>query len=100
MEVSPSLFYLLLVLSKPIHGYQIMQEVKTVSKGSVSMGAGTCYGLIARCLKEHLIRLVNEEDRRKVYEITNLGKQVLQEEIDRLQAQLRDVQEFNGGKHD
>jgi DNA-binding PadR family transcriptional regulator len=100
MEVSPSLFYLLLVLSKPIHGYQIMQEVKMVSKGTLTMGAGTCYGLIARCLKENLIRLVSDKDRKKVYQITSLGQQVLQEEIDRLQIQLRDALDYQGGKHD
>jgi DNA-binding PadR family transcriptional regulator len=100
MEVSPSLFYLLLVLSKPIHGYQIMQEVKMVSKGTLTMGAGTCYGLIARCLKENLIRLVSDKDRKKVYQITSLGQQVLQEEIERLQIQLRDAVDYQEGKHD
>jgi DNA-binding PadR family transcriptional regulator len=100
MEVSPSLFYLLLVLSKPIHGYQIMQEVKMVSKGTLTMGAGTCYGLIARCLKENLIRLVSDKDRKKVYQITSLGQQVLQEEIERLQIQLRDAMDYQEGKHD
>ena len=57
MEISPSLFHFLLVLLKPLHGYQIMQEVEKASGGELTMGAGTCYGLIARCLQEKLIEL-------------------------------------------
>ena len=81
MEISPSLFHFLLVLLKPLHGYQIMQEVEKASGGELTMGAGTCYGLIARCLQEKLIELVEEVDRKKIYRVTRKGRDMLQDEM-------------------
>jgi DNA-binding PadR family transcriptional regulator len=100
MEISPSLFNFLLVLINPLHGYQIMQEVKRASGGELTMGAGTCYGLIARCLQEKLIVLVEEVDRKKIYQITAKGRTMLQDEIDRLQKQLTMTKTYLGDIYD
>lgn len=100
MEISPSLFHFLLVLIKPLHGYQIMQEVELASKGELRMGAGTCYGLIARCLQEKLIELIEEVDRKKIYRITTKGRIILQDEIDRMQKQLSMTKEYLGEIYD
>jgi len=100
MEISPSLFNFLLVLINPLHGYQIMQEVERASGGELTMGAGTCYGLIARCLQEKLIVLVEEVDRKKIYQITAKGRAMLQDEIDRLQKQLSMTKTYLGEIYD
>ena len=100
MEISPSLFHFLLVLLKPLHGYQIMQEVEKASGGELTMGAGTCYGLIARCLQEKLIELVEEVDRKKIYRVTRKGRDMLQDEIDRMQKQLNKTKDYLGEIYD
>lgn len=99
MEISPSLFYFLLVLSNPLHGYQIMQEVEKASGGQITMGAGTCYGLIARCQGEKLIELIEEVERKKIYRITTKGRSLLQDEIDRLNKQLEMTKQYAGVNH-
>ncbi|KAF0223842.1 MAG: transcriptional [Erysipelotrichaceae bacterium] len=100
MEVSASMFYLLLVLTEPIHGYQIMKRVEEVSAGSVKMGAGTCYGLIARCQKEHLIKLSKDDGKKKTYLITELGQQLLDNEIASMKKQIDHAENYWGNKHD
>lgn len=100
MEISPSLFSFLLVLTKPLHGYQIMQEVERASDGELTMGAGTCYGLIARCLQEKLIVLIEEVERKKIYQITAKGRAILQDEINRLQKQLIRTKAYLGDIYD
>ena len=99
MEISPSLFYFLLVLSNPLHGYQIMQEVEKASGGQITMGAGTCYGLIARCQSEKLIDLIEEVDRKKIYRITSKGRALLQGEINRLNKQLEMTRKYAEENH-
>lgn len=99
MELSPSLFYFLLVLNNPLHGYQIMQEVEKASGGQITMGAGTCYGLIARGQTEGLIDLIEEVDRKKIYRITHKGRSLLQNEIDRLNKQLEMTKKYAGENH-
>lgn len=96
MEITPSLFYFLLVLTKPLHGYQIMQEVEEASDGILTMGAGTCYGLISKCLEDKLIRLKEEKLRKKIYEITPKGQQILQGEMERLSKQLGLAKQYLG----
>ena len=99
MEISQSLYYFLLVLNEPLHGYQIMQEIHKASKGSLSMGPGTCYGLISRCLDEKLIVLVSEEKRKKIYQISSKGKQALEVELNRLEIQVEMTKLYFGGMH-
>ena len=98
MEITPSLFYFLLVLTKPLHGYQIMQEVGKASSAVLTMGAGTCYGLIAKCLDDKLIRLKEEKLRKKIYEITPKGRKILQGELDRMAYQLHLANKYLGEK--
>jgi DNA-binding PadR family transcriptional regulator len=96
MEVSVSMFYLLLVLTQPVHGYEIMKRVEEVSEGSVKMGAGTCYGLLARCLQEKLIKMIKTEGKKKIYLLTELGKQLLDDEIVSMQLQIKNAQDYVG----
>jgi DNA-binding PadR family transcriptional regulator len=96
MEVSVSMFYLLLVLTQPVHGYEIMKRVEEVSEGSVKMGAGTCYGLLARCLQEKLIKMIKTEGKTKIYLLTELGKQLLDDEIVSMQLQIKNAQDYVG----
>jgi len=100
MDVSISMFYLLLVLTHPVHGYEIMKRVEEVSDGTIKIGAGTCYGLLARCVKEKLIKLIKDDGKKKTYLITELGKQLLDEEIASMRRQISHAEEYRGNKDD
>lgn len=82
--LTEQMYYLLLVLQTPNFGYAIMQEVEQLTKGRVAIGAGTLYALLGRFEKEGIIQQVEEIERKKYYQITTLGNQLLQEEYQRL----------------
>lgn len=83
LPLTESSAYILLALRRPLHGYGVMQEVATLSENTVTVGAGTLYGAISTLEKQGLIVKVGEEGRRKLYSLTEYGKQVLGEHIRR-----------------
>lgn len=85
LPLSESTTYILLALSKPLHGYGVMQKVEAMSEGTVKIGPGTLYGAFSTLESEGLIVKVGEEDRRKLYTITDKGKEVLKEHIRRVE---------------
>jgi len=89
LPLSESTCYIMLALVEPAHGYAIMQKVEAISEGTVKLGPGTLYGVLATLEKEELIQKTKEEDRRKVYALTPLGKQVLAAQIERLEIMTR-----------
>ena len=86
-------FLILLCLRKPNHGYGIVQTVEKMTDGAVKLTPGTMYGSLSKMEKDKVIRLVREEDKRKVYEITELGSEVLQLERRRIERLYRVAQE-------
>ena len=84
LPLSEATFYVLACLHEPLHGYAIMQKVDALSGGSVSIGPGTLYGAFATLEKQGLILKLREEERRKVYGMTALGRRVLAEQSRRL----------------
>ena len=90
IALTEAVFYILLSLDEPLHGYGIMQYVSELTGGRVAIGAGTLYALLARFEKEGLIQLAAEEENRKRYRLTDEGRRVLEEEFDRLRRQVAD----------
>lgn len=88
--MTEAMFYILLALLHPGHGYGMMQRIRELSGGRIEMGPGTLYGVLSRMKKEGLIVLTGEEDRRKNYAITDAGLQALQLEYRRLKNMVRD----------
>ena len=86
-------FYILLCLQEPNHGYGIVQEVKTMTGGDIVLAPGTMYGSLSKMEKDGLIEFVREEDKRKIYQITELGMEVLELELKRIQRLYRNAQE-------
>ncbi len=78
-------FYILYCLQQPQHGYGISQQVRKMSGGQVVISAGTMYGTLSKMEKDGLIRFCYEEEKRKLYQISELGKQVLDLEIARIE---------------
>jgi DNA-binding PadR family transcriptional regulator len=93
LPLSESTYYILLTLIEPLHGYGVMQKTEQISQGTAIIGPGTLYGTFSQLEKEGLIIKVSEEDRRKSYQLTEKGKQVLIGQISRLEIMTRNGQE-------
>ena len=84
LALTESTYYILLSLYHPQHGYGIMQQTEQLSGGRVHLAAGTLYGaLTSLCW----IRPLPAESgsRKKEYQLTGEGVQVLKHELARLQ---------------
>ena len=99
IALTEAVFYILLSLEKPLHGYGIMQNAEKLSSGRVRLAAGTLYGAINTLLEKHLITAVPGEsgDRKKEYVITELGKTAVLAELDRLRELVKNGEELTGG---
>ena len=97
LPLTPSVFNILLALADgEKHGYGIMLEVEAITEGQIPMGPGTLYGAIKRLLPAGLIEASDErpdpeldDQRRRYYRLTGLGRRVLKQEAERLEAQVR-----------
>jgi len=97
LPLTPAVFNILLALADgEKHGYGIMLEVEANTNGQVLMGPGTLYGSIKRMLKAGLIEESDEradpemdDQRRKYYRLTDLGKRTLRMEAERLASQVQ-----------
>ena len=87
--MTEAMYYILLALLKPGHGYGMMQRIKELSGGRMVMGPGTLYGVLSRMSRGGLIILTGEE-RRKTYAITDAGKAALLLEYSRLKQLVSD----------
>lgn len=81
-------YYILLSLLEPRHGYGIMQRVQELSQGSVDIAPGTLYGALDNLKNQKLIVLAAEdpEKRRKIYALSDLGREALGMEFKRMQT--------------
>lgn len=93
VPMTETAFYILLCLKTPNHGYGIVQTVERLTDGAIKLVPGTMYGSLSKMEKDALIRFVREEEKRKIYEITDLGREVLQTEIARIERLYRIAQE-------
>ncbi|SDJ99435.1 DNA-binding transcriptional regulator, PadR family [Jeotgalicoccus aerolatus] len=85
LPLSETMHLIMLALRKPLHGYAIMQLVNEMSDGQVSIAAGTLYGALDNLKKHHYIELLSApSDRKKVYQVTKLGEEILELENQRL----------------
>ena len=85
VPMTESGFYILYCLQQPQHGYGISQQVRQMTGGEVVIGAGTMYGSLSKMEKDGLIAFVAEEDKRRLYQITALGREVLETELRRIE---------------
>lgn len=84
------MYYILLSLYRENYGYEIMESVKEISNNRVEVGPGTLYPILGRFEKEGIIKLIPSEGRRKNYIITDEGKDLVAEEINRLKNLVTD----------
>lgn len=84
-------FYILFCLQEEMHGYSIGQKVNQMTDGQVKISPGTMYGSLSKMEKDGLISFVRKEEKRKLYKITELGKEVLEIEINRIKRLYRNI---------
>jgi DNA-binding PadR family transcriptional regulator len=116
LPLTAAVFHILLALSDgERHGYAIMQEVTQSTEGQIKMGPGTLYGTIKRLLAAKLVEESAErpdpnldDERRRYYQLTALGRRVVKAEAERLAALVKLAQgkrllgkaaHFSGGPH-
>lgn len=93
VPMTESAFYILLCLRKANHGYGVVQMVEKMTDGEIRLAPGTMYGSLSKMEKDGVIRFVREEDKRKIYEITELGTEVLQLELKRIERLYKNARE-------
>ena len=85
-------FYILFCLQNPQHGYGITQKVKEMTNEEIIISAGTMYGTLSKMEKDGLISFYSEEEKRKLYRITDLGREILSIEIKRIERLYKNSQ--------
>ena len=89
VPMTESGFYILFCLQRPQHGYGINQQVRRMTGGALTISAGTMYGTLSKMESDGLIAFVREEDKRKLYQITPLGEEILDLELQRIERLYR-----------
>ena len=85
--LTEAVYYILLSLLEPRHGYGIMQNAESLSNGRVKLAAGTLYGALNTLLEKGWITALPGEknSRKKEYVITETGRETLRQELVRLE---------------
>lgn len=89
--LTEGVYYILLSVLEPNHGYGIIQKISELTEGRVEIGAGTLYGAINTLSDKGWIVLYSEDKvsrKKKEYVITKLGRQALEIELERLEELL------------
>lgn len=92
LPLTPPVFHILLALAdEERHGYGIMQDVAQQTNDSLQLGPGTLYGCLKRMLAAGLVEESEErpdpeldDERRRYYRMTVLGRRVVRAEAQRL----------------
>lgn len=90
LPLTPQVFHVLAALAaEDRHGYGIIREVDRATRGEVHLRTGTLYTILKRLLDAGLIvetdtRPPEDDERRRYYAITPLGREVAREEARRL----------------
>ena len=91
IALTEAVYYILLVLQQPMHGYAIMQRVEELSGGRVRLAAGTLYGALANLSQKRWVEELPGEagSRRREYRIAQAGREVLAAELKRLEELVK-----------
>jgi DNA-binding PadR family transcriptional regulator len=107
LPLTPPVFHILLALAdEERHGYGIMQDVAHQTNGALQLGPGTLYGCLKRMLAAGLVEESDErpdpaldDERRRYYRMTGLGKRVVRAEAERLAGAVTAAKAKLAGGH-
>ena len=96
--LTEAVYYILLSVTQPMHGYGIIQNVKELSGDRLILAAGTLYGAITNLVAKGWIETAGEEEnsRKKEYIITQSGLAVLKNELARLEELVNNGKKVMG----
>lgn len=94
--LTEQMFYILLCLRQECRGADILELVRTLTAGRVSIGSGTLYDLLEQFAAEGIIRETRAEGRRRSYIMTEKGREMLGREYQRLRCQTADYERLLG----
>ncbi|MCM1566661.1 MAG: PadR family transcriptional regulator [Dehalobacter sp.] len=100
--LTEALFYILLAVRTPNHGYGIIQDISEMTGGRVTLGPGTLYGAINSMLSKGWIRLYSEDKesrKKKEYLLTGRGVEVFQHEVQRLNELVKNAKKMDEGRN-
>lgn len=81
-QLTDSMFYIMAALTKPRHGYAIMNLIEETSTGAITIGPASMYTIIKKLLQQEWIYLYDGSDsRRKTYLLTEKGRKVLEDDV-------------------
>lgn len=88
-QLTDSVFYIMAGFTKPRHGYAVMSLIEELTNGQVVIGPASLYTIIKKLITESYIELFDDSDsRRKVYVLTDRGREVLKQDILRRKTML------------
>ncbi len=96
--LTEQMFYVLLCLQQECCGNDILLWVPEMTAGRVTVGSGTLYNLLEQFLEENMIVETKVEGRKRSYQITQKGIDMLHQEYERLNAQAEDYRRLTGRK--
>lgn len=97
-NLTEPMYYILLSLIEPRHGYAVMQNIDSITNGRVKVGPGTLYSLMSRFEKEKIVVRISTEESKKTYTLTDKGKDILEHEWMRLKELVMDGNKLLGGE--
>ncbi|PAV28204.1 PadR family transcriptional regulator [Virgibacillus profundi] len=96
IPMTETAFYIILSLTEPRHGYGIVKHVEGITNGRIRLGSGTVYGTLTKMQRDGIITVFADEKRKKTYEITETGKELIREEIKRLKELHANALKYEG----
>ncbi|MEW8995280.1 PadR family transcriptional regulator [Clostridium sp.] len=94
-ELTDSAFYILSSVIEEKHGYLIMKTIEELTNNEVTIGPASLYTTLKKLLAAGLVELNSrEEENKKVYKITGLGRDMLIKEIERKKQMVKFAENF------
>ncbi|MTI95260.1 MAG: PadR family transcriptional regulator [Firmicutes bacterium] len=97
LPMTETAFYILLSLGEPRHGYGIVKHVEQLTESRIRLGSGTVYGTLTKMQRDGIITVFADEERRTIYEITDIGKKLILAEIRRIKELYHNATENEVG---
>ena len=94
--LTEQMFYVLLCLDTERSGVEILDAVRAMTSGRVSVGSGTLYNLLEQFVSAGFIRETRADGRKRSYVLTNSGREALSREYGRIIAQAEDYRKIFG----
>ena len=91
--LTEAVFLILASLAEePRHGYALLQDIRQISNGRVTLSTGTLYGALRRLLEEDWIERFQQDDTsrdKQAYKLTAEGREQLRSEVERMKQLTR-----------